>query len=400
MRQSKLSPQLASSVAAVAAARLTINVSQRMVYPFLSVFARGMQLSVQEVGQLLALRFAAGLLSPFFGPLSDRYGRRSMMVVGLILLAVGSLLALFPAVIPIAFGFLLMGLAKAIFDPSLYAYLGDKVPYDRRAKVIALVELAWGSSMVLGPPIVGWIISQTGWRSAFLFSALLAGFALLGLLRTLPFETSTYSGVRSIPTWSNLMQVARNRSARAAIAVAFLMMMSSELQIVVYGPWLESTFGLSVSGLGLATVVIGAAEIFGELGAGRLVDRWGKRRSVAGGLLITSAIYLLLPAMSTGLGAALSALFALFLFFEFSIVANLPLVTELVPEARASMMSLMVAALALGRMVGAWVGPWLWAHGGMKLNSIVAGFGILSALALLLVFVQVDKAKVERVTLT
>jgi predicted MFS family arabinose efflux permease len=291
-----------------------------------------------------------------------------------------------------------MGLAKAVFDPSLYAYLGDKVPYSSRGKHIAAVELAWGGAMVLGAPLVGWIISRLGWQGAFLFVALSGALALLGLLRSFPHEQNIDLGVRSFPAFSTFRQVTKNKAAWGAFAVVFLLMASNELQIVVYGPWMESNFGLSVRGLGLATAVIGLAEILGELGAGGLVDRCGKRRSIAGGLVLTAASYFLLPVMSSSLSAALGVLFALYLCVEFSIVANLPLVTELIPGARASMMSLMVTAGALGRMAGAWVGPWLWELGGMVLNSAVAGFGVLSALALLLIFVRVDAAGLNKVT--
>jgi MFS family permease len=95
------------------------------------------------------------------------------------------------------------------------------------------------------------------------------------------------------------------------------------------------------------------AELLGEIGVGGLVDRLGKRRSVAIGLGFTAAGYVALALNSVDLWAALIWLFALFICFEFMIVATIPLVTELVPAARGTMLALNLASSSLGRATGA-----------------------------------------------
>ncbi|HEX9116428.1 MAG TPA: MFS transporter, partial [Anaerolineae bacterium] len=154
---------------------------------------------------------------------------------------------------------------------------------------------------------------------------------------------------------------------------------------VVYGAWLEDRFGLSVTSLGLASIVIALAEFTAESGAAGLVDRIGKRRAVAGGILLSAAAYLLLPHAAGGLAGALAGMCLVFLAFEFAIVATLPLVSELAPGARATVLALNVAAMSFGRVVASVSGPRLWLAGGLLLNTGVSAVLALAA-ALILIF--------------
>jgi predicted MFS family arabinose efflux permease len=134
-----------------------------------------------------------------------------------------------------------------------------------------------------------------------------------------------------------------------------------ECPFIVYGAWLETTFGLSLTALGLASIVVGLAEAAAEIGSSLVTDRVGKRRSVLLGLGGLAASLLLLPWLSQlGLAAALLGVVLMFLTFEFGIVSLLPLATELAPDARASLLSLNITAFSLGRIVGAMAGSWLW----------------------------------------
>jgi len=170
--------------------------------------------------------------------------------------------------------------------------------------------------------------------------------------------------------------------------VTALIMIGHELLFVVYGTWMESSFGLSLGRLGLVTAVVGVGELLGELGAGGLVDRLGKRRAIAVGLGLTTLCYLVWPLTAGALVPALMSLFFLLLFFEFAFVATLPLITELVPQARATMVSLNASVDHLGRSLGALLAIPLWSLVGLWGNGLAAGAATLVAMALLLAFVR------------
>lgn len=361
-----------------------MNVGHRMAYPFLPAIARGLGVSLASAGLLMTARSAVGLASPLFGPLSDRFGRRRMMAAGLLLLCGGSMLiALIPHYPAAVAGFLLLGLAKIVFDPSLQAYLGDRVPYRRRGLVIAVTELSWAGAILLGAPAIGWLIERAGWRMPFGVLAALAVAGLAAFLWALPNDDRSAAGAFARSFSAAFRLVLSQRAAVGALSVTFLLMMANEVLFIVYGTWMETSFGLSVSRLGLATTVIGVAELLGEIGVGGLADRLGKRRAVTAGLALTSVAYVALPFVSTALRPALAGLFLLFFGFEFTIVAVIPLATELVPAARGTMMALNVAALSLGRAVGAPLGTALWSAGGLFWNGLLAGLITLVAFGLL-----------------
>lgn len=381
---------LVKQVGTITLIRLVVSVVQRMAYPFLPAIARGLGVSIPAASLIMTARSTVGLASPLFGPVSDRLGRRRMMAAALLTMVCGaSLVALVPRYWAAFVGFLLMGLTKVTFDPSLQAYLGDRVPYRRRGLFIAFTELSWAGAILLGAPAIGQIIERWGWRAPFFVLAVLCAAGLVVLLRVLPTESSRpVAAPFRLAFGGAFRQVFGRRAAVGLLAVVMLMMAANEVLLIVYGTWMESAYGLSVGRLGLATMVIGAAELLGEIGVGGLTDRLGKRRAVAIGLALTAVCYLALPLVSVDLRSALVGLFVLFLFFEFTIVSVLPLATESVPGARATMMGLYIAAVSLGRAAGAPLGSALWAGGGLIWNGMAAGAATLLALVLLLAFVR------------
>ena len=152
---------------------------------------------------------------------------------------------------------------------------------------------------------------------------------------------------------------------------------------MVYGIWLESAFGLSIALLGAATTVIGLAELLGEGLTASIADRLGLKRAIVAGLILSALSYILLPLVGRTLPLALMGLFVTFLTFEFTIVTAFSLFTEILPTARATMMSSSVAAISIGRAIGALVGGPVWLAGGMWATGFVSAAGSGLALVLL-----------------
>jgi DHA1 family inner membrane transport protein len=161
-------------------ARLAINTSRRFAYPFASALSRGLGVPLAAITSLIAVNQATGVLSPIFGPLGDRWGYRVMMLAGLGMLTGGILAGgLLPTYGVVLLALFLAGLGKSIFDPALQAYVGQRVPYQRRGMAIGMIEFAWAGSALVGLPLVGLLIEQIGWRAPFF---VLGGLALLSMV--------------------------------------------------------------------------------------------------------------------------------------------------------------------------------------------------------------------------
>jgi predicted MFS family arabinose efflux permease len=365
-------------------ARTAINISHRIAYPFLPAISRGLGISLTAASVLITVRSLLGLTSPLFGPLSDRYGRRVMMLGALMVLGAGTLLLAGLPVYAAAIGaFVLFGVSKAIYDPAMQAYIGDLVPYHRRGRIMGITEFAWAASWLLGVPAAGYLIEWQDWRTPFAAVGIL-GIASLLLTRRLP-RTARQSSQRARLQWQSLLQ---NRSALSALVYGALMMFANENVFVVYGAWMEDTFGLSVAALGVASVIIGVSEAIAEGAVAAFVDRIGKKRAVMGGIVFTTAAYLTLPLLNTNLTTALVGLAFLFVTFEFTIVASLPLVSELAPDVRGTLMAANAAALSAGRMVGSLTAATLWLAGGIRLNSAVSAAAMFASLMVLAFLVR------------
>jgi predicted MFS family arabinose efflux permease len=377
----KTESSLPLQVTTATLARLVVNTSRRFWYPFAPAISRGLGVPLPAVTSLIAMNQATGLLSPLFGPMSDRRGYRTMMLIGLLLLSLGMVGAgIFPLYAMVALGAFLGGVAKSVYDPALQAFIGERVPFARRGMVIGLMEMSWAGSSLVGIPLVGLLIAHFGWQAPFL---VLGGLALLGLVAMrliIPPSQKKQAPVAGEAGFREKMGLlAGSSAAMAMLGFGFLLGMSNDVVFVVYGAWLESAFGLGLVALGSATTVIGIAELTGETLTATLSDRLGLRRAALIGVTLSTLSYALLPVIGQTLPLALVALFFTFITFEFAIVTVFSYITELMPQARATMLSSFLAMTSLGRMLGALLGGPLWLWSGMVGIGLVAAG--LSAIA-------------------
>jgi predicted MFS family arabinose efflux permease len=182
--------------------------------------------------------------------------------------------------------------------------------------------------------------------------------------------------------WGNFRAVLRYTPALAGLSFGFLASSANELVNVVFGVWMEDSFGLQIAALGAASAVIGLSELGGEFAAGGLADRLGKPRAVSIGLILNSIAAVGLPLLGGSLTGAVVGLFLFYITFEFSIVSSIPLMTEILPSSRATLMSFNVAVLSLGRAVGALLAPNLYANGIIATGLAVLLLNIVALIAL------------------
>jgi predicted MFS family arabinose efflux permease len=377
-------------------ARLSLNMAQRMVYPFMPAISRGLGVPMDSARYLISARSLAGFASPVFGPLSDRVGRKAMLLLGMALLFIALLLVPIAPTFSVVFlAFVLFGLAKSIYDPVLQAYVGDRVAYRQRGLAIGFIELSWSGALLLGAPLIGFSIERFGWSSPFVGLALFSGLstlAILFLVRREPGEHPARAGGQNFKQNFAVpfRLLLRNPAALSALTVSFLVHVANESLFVVYGEWMEGSFNLRVGVLGLLTAIVAVAELAGELLVLARSDRIGKRRLALLGFGMSAVAYAVFPWLSHSLPLALAVLFVMFVSWEAGIVASISLITELLPAARGAMMSANVAFISTGRVVGALLGGWLWTLGSFTFNGFAAA--VVNVLGILLLLLAVREA--------
>jgi len=222
------------------------------------------------------------------------------------------------------------------------------------------------------------------WNAPFiwlgLFGLLAGGLIGLTLPRTIPISGSWEElriGLRQILTPSPIM----------GLLLAMLMTLGNQVISIVFGIWMEDSFGLNIEQLGTASIVVGLAGLVGVGCAVLFTDRLGKRRAIGLGLVVNSAICLVLPFLINNLWGALIALFIFFLSFEFGLTSLLPLMTTLSTQARGVFMAATLTFLSLGDALDALIGPLL-IRSSLTANVFVTVVINVCGLVVLAIFVK------------
>lgn len=377
-----MSRPLRSSLAFLTSERLVMNTAFRFVYPFLPAIARGLGVPLEAAGLLVSARWVAGLATPGIQRTAGRgEARRRLIVTGCLLFIAGAgVTALTGVYVGALLGFALIGLAKPSYDIASQAYIADRVPYQHRARYLAVFELTWALSLLIGAPLTGWLIARGEWTTPFWVFGALTVVALLLVPRFVDPD---------LPAVATSTQRGRfGSSAVAFLAVTALFTLGAETMFVVFGAWLEGSFALTLAALGSAAVLIGFAELAGEGATFAFTDRIGKRRSVLIGLMVSAVGFAMLVPAGNSLGIGLAFL-ALGLFgFEFTIVSSIPLATELEPTTRARYLAWTVVAMATGRGIGAALGPILFGSLGLAGPAIAAVAANMVAAVVLVAWVR------------
>ncbi|MEN6561469.1 MAG: MFS transporter [Acidobacteriota bacterium] len=373
--------QVRSPIAFAVGARTLSNTAYRMVYPFLPVFARAFGVDLATMSIALSARSASGALGPLLAPFTDRHGRRFGLTLGLGLFAAGAFLgAVGPGLPGFAAALVLMTVGKYVIDPAILAHLSDLVPYGRRGRALALTELSWSLAFIAGVPAAGFLIGRFGWRSPFLALAVLglAGLVVVRIGAGMPAAGAAgAAGHRE-----SFRSVFRSGPALAGIAAILAVSVSNELVNFVFGAWLEDSFGLKLAGLGAAAAAIGLAEFGGESLVAASIDRIGKMKALMTGLAANAVAAAVLPLAGRTAALALIGLALFYLTFEYTVVSMLPVMSEILPQARATLLAFYAASFSVGRAIGSLASPRLYGLGFPAVALAAAGLNAVAFLFL------------------
>jgi predicted MFS family arabinose efflux permease len=368
LEKQKVSPML-PVVALLTGTRTITDTGFRMIYPLLPVFARGVQVEASAIVNILAWMQLLGLAAPFIGRVAEQRGRKFTILLGLLLYMAGMVsVFILPDFNGLAIALLLGALGRTALGPTIQAYIGDKVPYQRRGLYLGFVELAWSGAFLFGVPSMTWLIANYNWQAPFLALAILGAVSFVMIWLRIEADAPVVHQVAFLPA---LRAAISSPMALAGLCLGFSISAANQLVSVVFGTWIEASFGIQLAALAVATAVIGMAELGGEGMVTFFADKFGKRRLVLLGVSANILACLILPLTGVNLNLALVGLFVFYFTFELSVVASIPLASELSPESRAMYFTVLMTAVTLGRALLTPLAPTLFASG-LLANCLVA----------------------------
>jgi len=329
-----------------------------IIIPLLPFYAESFGANAFVVG-LLSTSFSLMqfLFSPVWGRLSDRIGRRPIILLGLagscasyLVLAVASSLAV------VFLARIVGGIAGANI-PTAQAYIADVTTPENRAKGMGLVGAAFGLGFIFGPAIGG-ILSHFGPSAPMWSASALCGANLVAAYFLLPESRSADSTRKALGRMEALHRAMADRRLILLLALYFIVTAAFSGFEATFALFSERRFGFTVATIGYLFAFIGGtlALVQGVL-VGRVVKRVGEARLIPVAIAVIGIGIGLVPFAWT-LTALLAAVATLAVGMGFNGPALSAMVSRLThADDQGGMLGLASSLASLGRVVGpAWGG--------------------------------------------
>lgn len=340
----------------------------------------------REPGSLGLLITGYGLMvalsAIFAGPISDRVGRRNVIIAGTGLMGVALLLHAFASSFASLLGLrMLAGLASGMLAGSATAFVGDALPYAVRGRAMGVLVSAMAFGQIVGIPAGTVLADRGGYQAPFVvFGALMVAACAIAVL-VLPTPAVERLGQLSVSGAVRAYRVLLGREdIRAVSAASALMMLSVSLYMVYLPTWLEVKFLATGDAIALMFLVGGLGNAIAGPLAGWASDRLGRISMVVLGSVLV--------ALAMGLTPLLPSLeLAPLMFLIVMVAASLrmsplsALQTAMVPDAqRGTLMSLTMATGQLGFALGSGLAGPLYVNYGYATDAVAAGaLGLIAA---------------------
>jgi len=279
-------------------------ISYNMVrMPVLALFAEQLGAGPERIGLIVSVSTLTGVLLKLpSGALSDIYGRRFLLRIGVVAFGVPPFLYLFitdlNSLTALRF---VHGLATAIFAPSALATVAE-LYRERRGAALGTYTACTQSGALLGPFIGGYLVYAAGFDLAFVTAGVCGCIAIV-LFYSLHLDVATprvhQKGMRPLlaEMWKGFAIVARNRKVLITSATDGAKMIANGA-LMAFLPLYGLTVGLNPGEVGLLFSVQAGTSFFSKPIMGRVSDRVGRQPLIIIGLLICAATFVCIPHVS------------------------------------------------------------------------------------------------------
>lgn len=331
-----------------------------LVIPILPYYAREYGASASVMGWLMTCYSLAQLIfSPFWGALSDKYGRRPIMLMSIAMSSISMLIVgLAPGLFFIFLGRVLAGIGGANISTAT-AYIADVTDESQRAKAMGLIGAAFGLGFVFGPALGGYV-SHWGLGMPAILAAGISAANFLFASKYLPEpikDLEARKKNRRRINFTFLLSVIKTSGLPLVIAIFFLVTVGFAQMEAIYGFFVKDRFDLTAREAGAALALVGIIMVIVQGGLiGRLNKKFGE---VA--LFRTGLVLMVLGLFASAMAPTLVTFLVSQAILAIGSALNSPSLLSLIsrfspPEHRGTAMGIYQSAGSLARILGPMMG--------------------------------------------
>jgi MFS family permease len=268
-----------------------------IIIPVMPVFAVSLGASGLSLGMIIAaFSLSRGLLQPIVGSLSDRWGRKGFMVVGLLVYAlVGLFLPQATSVGNLILIRAFHGVGSAMIVPVAMAYVSDMAPFGQEGRYMGMLNIAIFLGIGGGPLFGGFFTDLWGMASAFYAMAGLSCIAMILVLVKMPVMEGSEKREPPLGLFkalqSMLTQLRTSGILLARMSTMIIMVPTMAFLPLLMNQWFAATgkqIGLVIACRTLLNALL-------QTPCGKMADRYNKVRMLRVGCLVVSGVICLVP---------------------------------------------------------------------------------------------------------
>lgn len=267
-----------------------------IVIPVLPLYAEHFGARAWEIGALVGVfSLMQFFFAPVWGRISDRVGRKPVLLIGMVGTVLGYLVMGFAGSVLFLFlGRLIDGIAGANIGAA-QAYLADISPPEKRARAMGLLGAAFGLGFVFGPALGGWASGTFHYSTPMFIAAGLAAINALFVQFVLPESLREPGRGAGRAGLGELLRWVDRRAYLASLVSYFVVIAGFSMMTTVFALYLLHRFDLDVTATGLILAGVGVIGVVIQGGLiGRLSERYGEGRlAIAGALLMSLGLFVL-----------------------------------------------------------------------------------------------------------
>ncbi len=353
----------------------------------------------RRIGETIALLITAAaamqfIFNPIWGRLSDRTGRRPILLLSMAGMAISHLFFALAPNVPLLFLSRIMTGMFAATVPTAMAYISDVTSEEERAKGMGLVGAAFGLGFILGPAAGGLLADVGGFRLPLFGASALSLVALILAFFTLHETVDTSNPAqRDYRRFNvaNLLRAFKHPTLGILFLIFFIVNLAFSNLETVFALYIDKVFNYTTKEAGYFFAMIGviSATVQGVF-IGRFSKKFGEKRLITGSLLILGVSFILLPLWNV------VALFTIFMaFIAFSLGLHNPSVTSLISknatkDEQGGVLGINQSFSSLGRIIGPLWAGFFFDRFGEGIPFITAGVLILGAFVISLSLLRRD----------